>query len=401
MILAAALLAVTVFLLTEATLRISRFGPSAAAFGRWQKPPEWHAIRSLDPDGSPRPIPDGRGRWALHAWNAPVDYRLDERGFRIRASGAGTILLHACRVLAVGDSNAFGYGVAADDAYPAQLEGLLATRGISASVENAGIAGSDVGRQHRWLEAILPRSDVELVLLTVSPWSLRLDPGPTGYEGNRFRDKLWRVIDARMRRLWPYSAVVERACRRGVHALSGLLGWPPPSGVAWEMDPLIEPPAAFDRRWAEVAGEIDRMVQLVRGRRAEPLLVFVPLDVQVSRTRNRLYREERLPYASYGFDDRDYTVSNERYAAAIAELAARVHIQAIDVTGALRRDVGDAFLPDDYHLGPGGHRRVAALVAPAVADHCARSAVLGQHGRAKVRERTLTREPVHAVQPSK
>ena len=42
-------------------------------------------------------------------------------------------------------------------------------------------------------------------------------------------------------------------------------------------------------------------------RGAAPLVLFVPLDVQVSAARNALYRDGRLPYRTHGFVDRDYT----------------------------------------------------------------------------------------------
>lgn len=364
------LLIVMALVLAEASLRLMRFGPTVAALGPWREPSRWNAIRILEPDGTPWPIPGGQARWALEACNRPIDYRLDDRGLRIGAPAVRAAGSDACRILVLGDSNAFGYGVAAEEAYPAQLEELLVGRGVPAEVENAGICGSNVRGARRWLEEILPHHRVRVVLLTVSPWSLRLDPAPgDSTPGATFTDKLWNVVSARTRQLGACSALVDRGSRRAFHTLSLLIGWPASSGVAWEMEPLLESPAEFERRWAGVTREIEQMVSFVRSQGAQALLVFVPLDVQVSTARNRLYRNEQLPYPSYGFVDRDYT-HDERYAQAIAGLAARLGVRSVDLTPVLRRSGADGFLGCDYHLSRAGHRQMAAAVAGPVVATC-------------------------------
>ncbi len=366
-------------LLVEALLRIDRFGPSRAAFGRWKHRIPWEAVRSIDGDGTMRPRPGGWERWALSAGEEVIDYRFDEQGLRAPARGGHLAAPDACRVLVVGDSNAAGYGVPAESAYPARLHDLLAARGVSASVGNGGIFGSDVGHQRRWLETLLPATMPDVVVLTVSPWSMRTDPAPTGYEGRHWSDKLWRVMEARAATLRAYSALADDLWRRGFHALSSLIGWPPDSNVAWEMIPLLEPRTAFARRWEDASRDVERMVQMARRHGAEVLLVFVPLDVQVSTERNELYRAERLPYPSFGFEDRDYT-RDERYAEALVPLADGLQIEALDMTEVLRRAGGDVFLERDYHLSPAGSHRIASALVGLVADRCARRARAPQAG---------------------
>jgi lysophospholipase L1-like esterase len=93
------------------------------------------ALHRIDPDTlwSPRPlapVPEG----------AAEGERINADGFRgpqrARAKPAG-----ALRVVALGDSSTFGYGLAYVDTWPAQLEALLASGGRAAEVLDLGILG--------------------------------------------------------------------------------------------------------------------------------------------------------------------------------------------------------------------------------------------------------------------
>jgi len=44
-------------------------------------------------------------------------------------------------IVAIGASNTWGWGVASQNAYPAQLQALLRKRGINANVTSAGVPG--------------------------------------------------------------------------------------------------------------------------------------------------------------------------------------------------------------------------------------------------------------------
>ena len=54
---------------------------------------------------------------------------------------AGPADAGSTRIVALGDSNTAGFGVARQEAFPAQLEAMLRGRGIDAQVSNAGISG--------------------------------------------------------------------------------------------------------------------------------------------------------------------------------------------------------------------------------------------------------------------
>jgi hypothetical protein len=163
----------------------------------------------------------------------------------------------------------------------------------------------------------------------------------------------------------------------GLHALAEWVAWPPPSAVAWELAPLREPPETFRGRWLEVRAALADMVARARGAGAEPLVAFVPLDVQLDRRRNVLYAREQLPYSARGFVDADYT-RDHRYRRALGDAGATLGVATLDLTPALRDRAAAAFLPADYHPNAAGHRRIARALAPAVAAACARTSTQDQ-----------------------
>ena len=57
------------------------------------------------------------------------------------AIASGPAAAETCRLAVLGDSLAAGYGVAFEDAFPAQLEGALAAEGVGCEVLNAGVSG--------------------------------------------------------------------------------------------------------------------------------------------------------------------------------------------------------------------------------------------------------------------
>jgi len=363
------LLVVAAALGGEAGYRIAVYGPSRAALGPWIDRRPWEAIRTFDDGGLMRPVKGGRAVWRLQPGEPEIEYRLDARGFRVASTREHAAAASGCRVLALGDSHTFGYGVAATQAWPAQLETALDASGARAIVTNGGLCGSGVVAQRAWLDDALAETHPHVVVLAVTPWSLRLDLDPPPPSLASAGDHLWPRVETWLRRLARHSALVERGSRLALHGLAASVGWPPPAEVLWELVPLAEPPAAFVTRWTGVAPVVDAMVRRARAQGAAPIVLFVPLDVQVSASRNRLYRDERLPYPTYGFADVDYA-HDDRYRAALAALAAEAHVVVLDATDTLRRAAESSFLADDYHLAAAGHVRVAALMAPAVAAAC-------------------------------
>jgi acyl-CoA thioesterase I len=68
------------------------------------------------------------------------------------------------RIVALGASNTAGWGVAASESYPAQLEALFAAKGLPASVANAGVPGDTTGGMLARLDREVPPG-TQLVIL--------------------------------------------------------------------------------------------------------------------------------------------------------------------------------------------------------------------------------------------
>jgi hypothetical protein len=345
----------------EALIRIDARGWSRAALGPWQERRPWEAIRREGPDGVPRPVPGGHAAWRIQPWHQPIEYRLDDHGFRSARPAASAPA--PCRVLALGDSHTFGYGVDGEQAWPAVLEAMLARVAVS----NGGICGSGIAATESWLPDALGAARPQVVILAVSPWSLRDDPEPPEEHP---LDARWPHAEKYLLRATRMSAVADRMTRFGLRRLSLAFGWPPPAPVLWELTPLVEPVAAFHARWRGVDARLAHMVRLVRLRGATPLVLFIPLDVQVSAARNELYRRNLLPYPTHGFVDRDYT-NDDRYVHALEKTARRLGAPFLDATPVLRQIPSAGYLPDTYHLAPDGHAHLAALMAGPVARACA------------------------------
>jgi hypothetical protein len=369
----------------EALIRIDAHGFSRAALGPWQEHRPWEAIRREGPDGVPRPVPGGHAAWRIQPWHQPIEYRLDDHGFR--SAGPTQSAPAPCRVLALGDSHTFGYGVDAEHAWPAVLESMLAR----VAVANGGLCGSGIAATEAWLPDALADARPQVVILAVTPWSLRDDPEPPEQHP---LDARWPRAEKYLLRATRISAVADRATRFGLRQLSSTFGWPPPAPVLWELIPLVEPKDAFHARWRGLDARLAAMVAIARRRGATPLILFVPLDVQVSASRNVLYRRGLLPYPTHGFVDRDYT-RDDRYVHALQKTAARLNVTFLDGTAALRQAPSGGFLPDTYHLAPDGHAHLAALVAGPVVRACEEHPHVVEAGLAPVAEPARADAHVH------
>ncbi|MBI1776024.1 MAG: arylesterase [Proteobacteria bacterium] len=81
------------------------------------------------------------------------------------------------RLMALGDSLTAGYGVAAEDAFPAQLERRLRAAGLEVTVVNAGVSGDTTqGGLARLDWALADKPDLALVALGANDALRGLDP---------------------------------------------------------------------------------------------------------------------------------------------------------------------------------------------------------------------------------
>jgi lysophospholipase L1-like esterase len=75
-------------------------------------------------------------------------------------------------IVAVGPSSTYGAGVNRNEAYPAQLEGMLRSKGLKVTVVNAGINGEQTPQMLARLNSVVP-DGTRLVILNFTPFNDR------------------------------------------------------------------------------------------------------------------------------------------------------------------------------------------------------------------------------------
>ena len=122
---------------------------------------------------------------------AEVDYRINDEGMRDRPRAAGKPA-GTRRIAILGDSIAFGYWVAEDDAFPHQLEGLLSSPpGGATAVEvlNFGVPGYNLEQETEILRERALRFSPDLVIVALCLNDLE---GAESYEHGLVMDRRLR-----------------------------------------------------------------------------------------------------------------------------------------------------------------------------------------------------------------
>src|SRR5258708_23026270 len=97
----------------------------------------------------------------------------------------GTASADAAPVVALGASNTYGKGVARNQAYPAQLEAILRTRGLNVRVINAGINGDTTEGMLQRLDRAVPNGTSSVILQPCGNATRNGSPDRTSQTQNR------------------------------------------------------------------------------------------------------------------------------------------------------------------------------------------------------------------------
>jgi lysophospholipase L1-like esterase len=284
-----------------------------------------------------------------------VSYRINADGFRdgpyARRKPPGTF-----RIVVLGDSVAFGFGVQAEETFPKQLEQLLRVRLAPADVEvlNLGVNGYNPYTEAMLFVDVGVDYEADLVLVQFCPNDLG---DPTLFESTA-QIAIDFPVEAfpdpgRKRR----PTLPERACR-GLrtcmligHVLAG-----------WEDGPTVDDvraagmPVVGDRELAWLRRRYAEIATAARAHGAAFALLVVPMPPAVEGRPAPLH--ERIVTLA-----RDAGWTTVDPLPALQEATARDHVAV--------------FLPrDPWHLTPGGHR----IVAAAIVTELARSHLLPEAG---------------------
>jgi GDSL-like Lipase/Acylhydrolase family len=332
--------------------------------------------------GSVRTVPGWEGEMTVDGRTVPV--RLDALG--LRSPEIGPRRPGELRVLCLGDSITFGYGVAAEETWPDVLRERLAERlGRPVVSGNAAVPGYGTVEQARCLRRIGPAFDPDVVLATI-------------YLGNDFTDDQvaaryveggycmggdWAALmrsSARARfmldsRAWfkVEMSFIELGAPWALQPLpppeeiAAFAGFPPRSpnqriaGLFMDtIDPLrswdaTQPVPVVPRVLARV-GESLGAIRDAAGDARVLVLVIPTWWHLVEADRLELLRKVKLEPADYRTGLAQFRV---------LRVCREMQLPALDLTPSFAAvtDLPGAFLAD-RHLTPAGHRVVAEAVAP-------------------------------------
>jgi len=248
------------------------------------------------------------------------------------------------RVLALGDSQTFGNGLALSDTWPKQLERMLQEVGVhSWEVVNAGIPGTDTWQHEILLGRLLNATNPHVVVLAlyVNDVVPRHDPHSVDASvlTNTWGKRLVYLLKRSSLVTWSYSRLFlpwhARQLGRGSSAEEAVL--------AGRDD------ARAERGWRQVEHSLTAMKELCDARGVTLLVAILPRRDQVSGI---------LPGRAY----------NER-----ARTVAKAHgIEVLDLLPSLSEEYrvrGDAlFIPWDGHNSAAANHVIAARLAPRIED---------------------------------
>lgn len=253
------------------------------------------------------------------------------------------------RILALGDSQTFGNGLAHGDTWPAQLERELAARGGAWQVVNAGIPATDTWQHARLLERLSRELAYDLVLLALYPNDVTPLPAHGAGALGPVDPAPWRTrLVHRLKRSALLTALWQ--ARRPLRALLD-----PGADAAGGREARIlsgEPDPTVEAGWQQVERSLAAARETARAEGAELRLLVIPRRDQVSGANS-------------------HTAYNVR----ATEIADRLGVPVMDALPVLReawQAHGDAlFIPWDGHNGALANRAFAEAVAQALLERAA------------------------------
>jgi len=273
----------------------------------------------------------------------PTRLETNELGLRSPPIDAGR---EPCvRILVLGDSYAFGWGVRKNEVFPRQLEAMIVERypDISVDVLNAGMPGYGLYQQRAMLERVLSHVELDIV---VSTFSLANDPA----------DDL-RILRFAPDRLTDYTPELSR--RNAV--LTWVLGQ---SALARFVDRRT---AAVRFKIANSSGEaIDAAARCM----SELLSTCADHDLRVLQV--------SIPHRSEitgGWKAKPVTSLSRRASDMLDRVAEQHGVRTVDAMEAMLaiEDSAEAYLQNNSHWAPDGHRAVAEAVLDALPEEWLRT----------------------------
>lgn len=258
------------------------------------------------------------------------------------------------RIAAVGDSVTFGWAVADDETYPAQISRLLDQAGVPHEIVNFGIPGYNAANELALYEQLVRPHEPDIVVICVTPNDLEPTAPPPRYkggalgrwfEGTGVYGALYHVLDLRLHALVNPPSSPEYRNRVGIWAQhSREIRLEPTCEYGL---PLLEP-------WR---ADMDALLAAVTADGSEVLVVTIPC--------RPLFREARL---SLGATDEPLQLPEEmmgwqREVGAACDRAGATHV---DLLVPFLETKGVYGKVDRGHPSANGQKTIAVQVTKAL-----------------------------------
>jgi hypothetical protein len=284
-----------------------------------------------------------------------TDIRINALGFRGKEwPKPGEVTeSDAVRVLLLGDSQMFGYGVDEPLAVASQLERAGHVTVLDAAVPTFGPPDYVLA-----LRQLAPKFRPRFVIFVANAANDWFEPVP-----NRQRTTAqdgWATRFGTPAATWfPFRDYVmgRSHLALGIRQITSYVGdaQPAPSQSALRLKadlPMLRRGSPPYR--STITPNLKAAVDVCAGLGCEVIAVALPLDVQVNGAEWKKYR------GAVGADLTDTEALLDDF---IADARA-LQVPAVNLMSPLRAAEPGAFLDDDYHLSPKGHRVVAEAIAP-------------------------------------
>ena len=268
------------------------------------------------------------------------------------------------RILVLGDSFAFGWGVDDHETFPAQLQIFMP----DAEVINLGVSGYNLAQSHRLLLSEGMQYEPDLVVLSFCHNDVTDQRIPTiedkrraSTPGARTGWKAALSDSSHLVDFLRFSATMISPVRRALQAI----GLKEPDGGYEYLDTNLRPslrdyPPALITQWEHTVEELSAIHRTCTQFGAKLLVAGIP-PRQLSVPDNL---RESLAYVSYEPADFD----RNRLSTDLGVFCEREGITFVDTTESLTAPDGRNYLRFDMHLSPGGNRAVARALLPKLGE---------------------------------
>lgn len=353
----------------ECFLRFTGYDPLPDLIG-----PRHLFQRDEDPALGIRLRPGFRGEHRTHEFRVPIAINslgLRERELDLSAGGATR------RILFLGDSMTYGFGVRAEETYARKLEDHLNPKW---PVQTVNAAAPSYGTRHeeRLAQRLLPVIEPDLVLVNfffANDLSDNLTASMTERGGAVLSPYFGSVVDSSKLKTFALenSDLLTFAILNWMKWRDGLQLPLPPTTPPNDPVAIIEsaeglnwlnrnPPAESEAAWQLTAQHLQSIHESAQAVGAKLALVNLPLQYQIDpklweRVRNR-----------HQLNDGDY--DSRAVHSQLAKIAQQLDVPCLDLGLVLAEhpEPGELYFPINKHFSPRGHEIVAAALAEFVED---------------------------------